>query len=119
MIFSTGAVRKYLQSGGAPPKPRRVADVIAAPLVDSLDFYPPTIFGLQWLRDSNGIVFTAEGLRGNRRLYRVDLAGGSPRAISPPDYDVTEFGEARGAIVYEATPPFVAGPLGHRVNADA
>jgi len=120
-VFSTAAVRAFMRDDHLQaPKPRMIARIAAVPQTQYPSVYEPSIFALQWLPNSKGMLFLAEASKGQRRLYQADVLSGSVRALTPADCDVVQFAFTRGSIVYEATPlEKMSRPVGAFVNNDA
>ncbi|MHB1059305.1 MAG: alpha/beta hydrolase family protein [Rhodanobacter sp.] len=64
-----------------------------------------------WSSDSRSVLYLAVDDGGVRRLYRADIAGGKPVALSRAEQDVSRFDERGGAIVYLAHRPVAASEL--------
>ena len=102
-LFPAQSVRCYLNSFRSSPPPATVAARIAAvPRMFSAQPYASMITDVRWSPDSKKIYFRGEDSDGEKRLYEVDLARGTLRALTPPGYGVQQFDFAKGTIVYTA-----------------
>lgn len=69
------------------------------------------INGWVWSSDSHGVLYLAADDDGARRLYRKDISGSEPRALSRVDQDVSKFDEHGGTVLYLAHKPIRADEL--------
>lgn len=103
-VFGSEEVQELLRVGNGTKQcaPMIAARVAAVPQQQYFDSYEPLITELRWLPDSKGILFLAQRADGQRELRQVTLASRTVRSVTPGNYDVMQFGFARGAIVYAA-----------------
>ena len=120
-VFSMSAIRKSLDGEGNPADlgTRVVARFAATPEAIYDTPYEPIVSNVQWARDSSGMFFLVENMRGRRQIYHAVLGETKATAMTPPDEDVTEFDSSAGTIVYRVESRPDAAGRGEPINRDA
>jgi dipeptidyl aminopeptidase/acylaminoacyl peptidase len=120
-IFVSEDVRELLDASGAakPVVPKALVRIAAVPQRKFYDSYGPVITDVEWLPDSNGLLFLAQNPEGARQLQEVNLQSGAARVLTPEAYDVSRFEFSQAAIAYIAAPPLKTRPPGESINSTA
>jgi dipeptidyl aminopeptidase/acylaminoacyl peptidase len=86
------------------PRPWTTVAIAAVMTSQQSDAYGAIITNLRWSKDSSALYFIGEGPHAERRLYRVNVAGGEPVPLSPNGYNVARFDFTKDIVVYSAWP---------------
>jgi dipeptidyl aminopeptidase/acylaminoacyl peptidase len=125
MVFDINRIRFSPHGPTDFPQPLKcLAHLAAVPRVEPSPLNQSTISDARWSPDSKSIYYLGQGLHAERHLYRVYLATGNQRELTPSGYDVIRFDCSRQAVVYVAsrTPDLqdhFAAPYGKPINRDA
>jgi dipeptidyl aminopeptidase/acylaminoacyl peptidase len=101
-VFDSESALRFVRSVEASKVPvgKIVAVVKSIPKANASDSYASVITQLEWLPDSTGILFLAEGSEGKRQLLQVNVLSGIVKELTPKECDVARFQYASGLIYY-------------------
>jgi dipeptidyl aminopeptidase/acylaminoacyl peptidase len=85
---------------GTAPRPRTLIKMASVLTTEQSSGYGAVITNLRWTSSSDGLYFLAEGVSGERRLYRINIASKQVRPISPKGYHVERFDFTKNVVVY-------------------
>jgi len=117
-LFNTSSVAHYVSARDGAPAPQPAALVRLRGKIQSYqgDSYGSLITSATWSTDSKSIIYLGQNGSRNPRLFRVDIGGGSPVALTPAGQNVSTFDVKSDVVVYTAIP---SPPLRRRLNRQA
>jgi dipeptidyl aminopeptidase/acylaminoacyl peptidase len=106
-LYKSAECEAFLRdpNAGAAPWPQTLIKVSAVLTTEQSSGYGAVITNLRWTSSSDGLYFLAEGVRGERRLYRITIASKQVRPISLKGYHVERFDFTKEVAVYSAWHP--------------
>jgi len=103
-LYKSAECKAFLRDpdAGNAPRPRTLIKMASVLTTEQSSGYGAVITNLRWNSSSDGLYFLAEGVRGERRLYRISIASKQLRPISLKDYHVERFDFTKNVVVYSA-----------------